>query len=189
MSQQFFLSLTEETLPNAIFAEGPELHAQAREAWVTDAEKGKNLGQVETPAEVAAVMASWLVSRRPAAIMDPAVGPGGLLQACTSAEFRPRLVGVEIDPETISFARHHAPAGTQLIEADYLLLKSEPFPAIIANPPYVKATTYGYSDSDWEAIQAALGLSVDALTNVYALFILKIWQDLAEGGRSAIIVP
>ena len=173
----------------SIIADGPQANGAQGLRWAQDGAKAKNLGQVETPEAVATVMASWLFPIHPEAILDPAVGPGALLRACSSAGRHPRLVGIDIDPESISIANHGVPAGTQLIQADYLLYKTEPYPAIIANPPYVKAVTYGYSGSDWETIQATLGMSLDCLTNVYALFILKIWHDLSEGGRAAVIVP
>src|SRR6266704_2213360 len=33
------------------------------------------------------------------------------------------------------------------------------------------------------------GTSLDRLTNLYGLFLLKIWEDLSPGGRAAVIVP
>src|SRR2546427_12344563 len=42
----------------------------------------KSLGQVETPQPVAALMARWVMSARPATVLDPAAGLGTLLREC-----------------------------------------------------------------------------------------------------------
>ena len=191
MGQQFSLNLNDKRRPVPFIAEG-SLGELGGGVWPQDPDKAKELGQVETPTEIATVMASWLLTKKPKAILDPAVGPGALLRAChanTKGKYKPELIGVELDADTVTLANHRVPKGTQLMEGDYLLLDIDPVHAIIANPHYVKATTYAYSNEEWEAIEATLGLSLDRLTNVYALFVLKIWHDLANGGRASIIVP
>ncbi|MDH7501360.1 MAG: N-6 DNA methylase [Verrucomicrobiota bacterium] len=59
----------------------------------------------------------------------------------------------------------------------------------MANPPYVKAHRLDYSDSDWRYFEERLGTPLDRLTNLYALFLLKIWEDLAPHGRAAVLLP
>ena len=64
------------------------------------------------------------------------------------------------------------------------------FQGIIANPPYAKAHRLGYGpEGTWQAFEERFGTPLDRLTNLYALFLLKIWQDLAPGGRGAVLLP
>jgi adenine-specific DNA-methyltransferase len=149
----------------------------------------KSLGQVATPRAVANLMARWVTSSRPATILDPAAGLGSLLHECHRLAPYAKLVGVECDRETFLQARSAAPRGTKLVRADYLLSESGQFQGIIANPPYVKAHRLEYSEDTWRTFEERFGTGLDRLTNLYALFLLKIWQDLAPCGRAAVILP
>ena len=86
-------------------------------------------------------------------------------------------------------AKATAPRGAKLILADYLKSNAGLFDGIIANPPYVKAHRLDYSEKDWRYFEERLGTPLDRLTNLYALFLLKIWEDLAPSGRAAVILP
>lgn len=182
---QTFLSLYYE--PNAVeLATGEtDPHADA-EAWKRET---KTLGQVPTPQPVAGLMARWVMSAKPATVLDPAAGLGSLLQECHRVNPRAQLVGVERDEETLRQAKSAAPRGTKLILADYLLSDSGQFEGIIANPPYVKAHRLDYSEDAWRGFEERFGTSLDRLTNLYALFLLKIWEDLAPRGRAAVLLP
>src|SRR6266446_4665346 len=147
------------------------------------------LGQVATPEPVAAAMAKWVMSAKPRAVLDPAAGLGGLLAACRQLNGGVQLVGVERDTETLRRAKATAPRGTKLILADYLKSDGGLFDGIIANPPYVKAHRLDYTEKDWRFFEERLGTPLDRLTNLYALFLLKIWEDLASRGRAAVLVP
>lgn len=149
----------------------------------------RSLGQIATPQDVAKLMARWVTSRNPATILDPAAGLGSLLHECSALAPKANLVGVERDRKTLAKARSTAPRGTKLILADYLLSESGQFQGIIANPPYVKAHRLSYSESTWRTFEERFGTRLDRLTNLYALFLLKIWEDLSPGGRGAVILP
>jgi adenine-specific DNA-methyltransferase len=151
--------------------------------------KRRQLGQVATPEPVAALMARWVMSAKPRTVLDPAAGLGGLLAACRQLDGRAQLVGVERDVQTLQQAKTTAPRGAKLILADYLKSNAGTFDGIIANPPYVKAHRLDYSETDWRYFEEHLGTPLDRLTNLYALFLLKIWEDLAPGGRAAVILP
>ena len=90
---------------------------------------------------------------------------------------------------TLQRAKATAPRGAKLVLADYLKSDGGHFDGIIANPPYVKAQRLDYSESDWCYFEERLGTPLDRLTNLYALFLLKIWEDLAPRGRAAVILP
>src|SRR5260221_5443403 len=105
------------------------------------------------------------------------------------SDARVQLVGVERDMDTLQRAKKAAPRGAKLILADYLKSDAGLFDGIIANPPYVKAHRLDYSERDWRYFEERLGTPLDRLTNLYALFLLKGWEDLAPGGRAAVILP
>ncbi len=149
----------------------------------------KTLGQVPTPLTIAHLMARWVASSKPAAVLDPAAGLGSLLYACAELCPEAQLVGVERDDETFERAKNTAPKGAKLVLADYLFSEAGQFPAIIANPPYVKSQRLEYSEAEWRYFDERFGMRLDRLTNLYAIFLLKIWDDLAPGGRAAVLLP
>ena len=182
---QTFMSLYYE--PNAVeIATGEGDLVASVESWQRET---KQLGQVATPEPIARLMAKWVMSAKPRAVLDPAAGLGGLLAACRNFNQRIELVGAERDTETLQHAKTSAPRGTKLILADYLKSDAGLFDGIIANPPYVKAHRLEYSEKDWRYFEERLGTPLDRLTNLYALFLLKIWEDLAPRGRAAVILP
>ena len=90
---QTFLSLYYE--PNAVeIATGEANSFASAESWQRET---KQLGQVATPEPVANLMAKWVLSAKPQAILDPAAGLGGLLAACRGFNHGVALVGVERD--------------------------------------------------------------------------------------------
>jgi type I restriction-modification system DNA methylase subunit len=74
---QTFLSLYYE--PNAVEVATGEADLTASvESWQRET---KQLGQVATPEPIARLMAKWVMSAKPRAVLDPAAGLGGLLAA------------------------------------------------------------------------------------------------------------
>lgn len=182
---QTFMSLYYE--PNAVeVATGEADLVTSVESWQRET---KQLGQVATPEPIAKLMAKWVMSAKPKTVLDPAAGLGGLLAACRQFNQRVELVGAERDMETLRRAKTSAPRGTKLILSDYLKSDAGLFDGIIANPPYVKAHRLDYTEKDWVYFEERLGTPLDRLTNLYALFLLKIWEDLAPHGRAAVILP
>lgn len=151
--------------------------------------KSRDLGQVPTPAAIADLMAEWVMSAKPKAVLDPAAGLGALLAACGRLDPGVNLVGVELDAPTMQAAKKTAPPRTKLVLADYLFSEAGQFQGIIANPPYVKSQRLGYTEAQWQYFDERFGTRMDRLTNLYALFLLKIWDDLALGGRAAVLLP
>ena len=96
---------------------------------------------------------------------------------------------MERDAETLLRAKVKAPRGTKLVLSDYLLADTGLFDGVIANPPYVKAHRLDYAEGDWRYFEEKFGTPLDRLTNLYALFLLKIWEDLALRGRAAVLLP
>lgn len=182
---QTFFSLYHE--PHTVeVATGEADLAASLETWQRET---KQLGQVATPGVIGKLMAKWVMSGKPCTVLDPAAGLGGLLAACRQFDLGVELVGAERDVETLCRAKTSAPSGTKLILVDYLKSDAGQFDGIIANPPYVKAQRLRYSEGDWRYFEERFGTPLDRLTNLYALFLLKIWEDLAPRGRAAVILP
>jgi adenine-specific DNA-methyltransferase len=149
----------------------------------------RNSGQVSTPDEIADAMAAWVMNPNPRDVLDPAAGLGHLLHACRRVNSSFKAVGIETDQKVFKSALTTAPKGTKLVLSDYLRNDPGIFEGIIANPPYVKSQRMALSDSEWQYFDELFGTKLGRQTNLYALFLLKIWEDLAPKGRAAIIVP
>ena len=182
---QTFLSLYLD--PGKVeYAAGCAKGAVSNENWAGET---KRLGQVPTPPSVASLMARWVMSAKPEVVLDPAAGLGNLLHACAAVCDGLKMVAVERDADTFRQAKHTAPQGTKLVLADYLFSDSGQFEGIIANPPYVKSQRLEYTEAEWRYFDERFGVPLDRLTNLYAIFLLKIWDDLAPGGRAAVLLP
>ena len=154
--------------------------------------RGENVrssGQVSTPDEIADVMASWVMRPLPRRVLDPAAGFGHLLHACSRLSSSFGAVGIESDQDVFRTALETAPKGTKLVLSDYLRNDPGLFEGIIANPPYVKSQRMALSEAEWQYFDELFGIKLGRQTNLYALFLLKIWEDLAPGGRAAVIIP
>src|SRR5262245_35761855 len=98
---QTFMSLYYE--PNAVEIATGEVDSYASaESWQRET---KQLGQVATPELIAVLMAKWVMSATPRAVLDPAAGLGGLLAACRKFDQQAALIGVERDAETLQRAK------------------------------------------------------------------------------------
>ena len=149
----------------------------------------KNAGQVSTPVEIADAMAAWVMFPKPQEVLDPAAGFGHLLHACRRVSPSIKAVGIESDSEVFWTALTTAPRGTKLILGDYLRNSPGVFRGIIANPPYVKSQRMALSEAEWKYFDELFGTILGRQANLYGLFLLKIWDDLAPKGRAAVIVP
>lgn len=149
----------------------------------------RNSGQVSTPDEIADAMAAWVMNPNPREVLDPAAGFGHLLHACRRVNSSFKAVGIETDQAVFKSALTTAPKGTKLILSDYLRNDPGIFQGIIANPPYVKSQRMALSEAEWQYFDELFGTKLGRQTNLYALFLLKIWEDLAPKGRAAVIVP
>ena len=152
-------------------------------------EKIKKLGQVFTPQEIANILAIWTLSNNPKQVLDPSVGTGNLLTACHNIDKNVKLYGVELDSDLFEIAKSSTPKGTLLCNANFLTAKLGFFDSIISNPPYVKFHYRDISETEIKDFEELTRFHFSRLTNVYCLFIAKIYALLRNNGRAAIIVP
>lgn len=185
--QKFFNFFFAEHRPR--LATGEVSPYELMTSWEAKRDRVKFLGQVCTPPAVARLMARWVTSLQPKTILDPAAGVGNLLYECWQLCPQARYFGIDRDGASLDHAVRSAPRDAQLLCADYLKADIGSMDGIIANPPYVKAQYLDYHEADWRFMEERLGTRLDRLTNLYALFLLKIWEDLALHGRAAVIIP
>jgi len=64
-----------------------------------------------------------------------------------------------------------------------------PFDAIIANPPYIRHHDMTHGEEVFRRFDDLCRRRLSRMTNLYGLFLIKIWTLLADRGRAAIITP
>lgn len=156
----------------------------------------RRLGQVFTPRSVADWMAVWVCQGSPERILDPAVGEGVFVDAVESqlrggARWAPRVDVCEIDATLLRrFAASRRRLCIRRRRADFITAGFRTrYDAIIANPPYVRHHAMEYDAATLARFDRICRRRLSRMTNLYGLFLIKIWTLLAEGGRAAIITP
>ncbi len=160
-------------------------------------EKTRRLGQVFTPRPVADWMARWVCGPRPRRLLDPAVGHGVFVDAVDDLSrdldrsAAPRIDAFEIDADILrQFAATPRRATVRCHQTDFITaLLSTKYDAVIANPPYVRHHALQYDDDLLTGFDRICGRRLSRMTNLYGLFLIKIWTLLAKGGRAAVITP
>jgi adenine-specific DNA-methyltransferase len=148
--------------------------------------------KIWTPDWVAKPMAEYVLADRPAHILDPAVGNGALLKAAKTiaeqAGFSLTCYGTEIDPDVLSQA---GLSDDQIALADFLSYPfQDKFPAIIANPPYIRHHHIAPETKlrlQKLANQIA-GIQIDGRAGLHVYFLIRALSLLSDGGRLAFIV-
>ncbi len=162
------------------------------------------LGQVFTPTPIAAWMARWVCENQPQHMLDPAIGQGVFIDAidrclaCRPASAAPVIVDAcEIDASLLrqfTRERSHPAARSPLFvrcrRTDFITARfRRKFDAVIANPPYIRHHDMRYDDAILKRFDRICGRRLSRMTNLYGLFLIKIWTLLAEEGRAAVITP
>ncbi|WP_395090844.1 Eco57I restriction-modification methylase domain-containing protein [Armatimonas sp.] len=154
-------------------------------------------GQFWTPDWVADAMAAYVLAGGTDSVFDPAVGGGAFFRAVRRvAKGSPiTLLGREIDPAALEEAR-----GTGLTDDDLkgvelcdfaTIPPVGPFPAIIANPPYLRHHRLSAETKAClkEFGAKLLGKPLDGRAGLHVYFLLRALVLLAPGGRLAFILP
>lgn len=162
-------------------------------------EELRQKGQFWTPQWVADAMASYVMAERPSVVFDPAVGAGAFFAAAKREALRRGysvvLRGNEIDPQALHQSAANGLTGADLAGvslSDFVLSPpADAFPAIIANPPYLRHHRIG--DEAKRQLKAfgaqLLGKPLDGRAGLHVYFLLRMLERLAVGGRLAAILP
>jgi adenine-specific DNA-methyltransferase len=155
------------------------------------------LGQVFTPQEIAARMATDLL-REPRhsglTILDPAVGPATFpisMLATGKLHNDDKLVLRDIDKKMVTKTRRvFAKAGrsVDLKRCDYLEEEGGPYDLVIMNPPYVRQEWIDKKDHYRAAFRERYSARVPGTSNLYVYFIVKALAELKQGGKMVCIV-
>lgn len=143
----------------------------------------------------------WATAVVPRRLLDPAVGDGVFIRAFVERSQRDtrlrrtRIIACELDPRLAARFSASSEARAlggrlELRTADFLRARFDGgFDAAVCNPPYVRHHDHACDDGIFDAFDRRLGRRVPRTTNLYGLFMLRIWSLLAPGGRAAIITP
>ena len=155
-------------------------------------------GQFWTPDWTAEFMTAYVLHEKPSRLLDPALGEGVFFRAAKRYarlhDFDLALFGRDIDPEVLDQARMSGLDDHDLRNVemrDFVLdPPTELFPAIIANPPYIRhhRLTPEQKESLREFARMTTGRHIDARAGLHVYFLIRALQTLAPDGRLAYIV-
>jgi len=139
-------------------------------------------------------MARWVCGDRPACILDPALGEGVFVDAVQRAlgdVGGVRVDAFDIDGDMVdAFMARPRKIQTRCRAADFITTNvRKRYDAIIANPPYVRHHEMDYGEDVLGRFDELCGRRLSRMTNLYGLFLVKIWSLLGPGGRAAVILP
>src|SRR5262249_55434634 len=156
-------------------------------------------GQFWTPRWVAEAMVAYCLADGAESVFDPAVGAGAFFIAAKEMARKKRrpinLFGAELDRDALRQAETNGLSASDLervVIGDFVLRPPDkPFPAIVANPPYIRhhrlapsiKESWGARGAEWMGRDWAGG----AALHIY--FLRRGFQLFWGGGRLAFIVP
>lgn len=173
------------------FEQAPNFLLSAEEQFIrsTSLPQRKRLGQFFTPSAYANIMVDWIAAVSPQSVIDPAVGTGVLIDACQKRGVGDRFTGYDVDPLALELAKSRLTT-TELLQRDFLLDGwDERFDAAVANPPYIIHREHNLDPDTIDFIAHRSGHRLSRQSNLYVYFVVKICEQLAHGGRAAIVIP
>lgn len=155
-------------------------------------------GQFWTPDWVAEFMVAYALRDQPKQLLDPALGEGVFFRAAKryaeSRRFELFLFGRDVDPEMLAQARQSGLSDADLRHVeirDFVLdPPSAKFPAIVANPPYIRHHRLSPSQKATlrDFARTATGRHIDGRAGLHVYFLIRALQTLSPGGRLCYIV-
>lgn len=155
-------------------------------------------GQFWTPDWVADFMVAYALRERPKQLLDPALGEGVFFRASKRyAElhgFDLTLFGRDIDADILAQARQSGlnDADLRHVEIRDFVLDppSEKFPAIVANPPYIRhhRLSAAQKASLRDFARTTTGRHIDGRAGLHVYFLIRALHTLSPGGRLCFIV-
>jgi len=161
-------------------------------------EKLRTKGQFWTPDWVAEFMVAYVLRDKPERLLDPALGEGVFFRAAKryaqSHGFDLDLFGRDVDPNVIEQARQSGLKDYDLRNVeirDFVLdPPSQRFPAIVANPPYIRHHRLSSVQKKRlrEFARRATERHIDGRAGFHVYFLIRALQTLEPLGRLAYIV-
>jgi adenine-specific DNA-methyltransferase len=156
-------------------------------------------GQFWTPQWVAEAMIAYCLADGAESVFDPAVGAGAFFIAAKEIAEKKRrrinLFGAELDRDALRQAESNGLPARDLehvVIGDFVLRPPDrSFPAIVANPPYIRhhrlPSSIKGSLRAWSS--KMIGKELDGRAGLHIYFLLRALRLLSDGGRLAFIVP
>lgn len=167
-------------------------------AW-PEREALREKGQFWTPDWVAEAMVAYVLLNGTSTVFDPAVGAGAFFRAAKTMArargIRLTLRGTELDQHVLRQAEAHGVTKrdlTHVARTDFVLNPpAGPFPAIVANPPYIRhhRLSLTVKASLRRLSCECLGHPLDARAGYHVFFLLRALHLLSKDGRLAFILP
>jgi len=161
-------------------------------------EQLRNKGQFWTPDWVADFMCAYVLQNRPKRLLDPALGNGAFFRAAKRYamihDFPIDLFGCDNDFAVIDKAHKAGLDDNDLRNVDIrdfvLDPPSDKFPAIIANPPYIRHHRLSTTQKERLKLFALTetGCRIDGRAGLHVYFLIRTLQTLSPEGRLAFIV-
>jgi adenine-specific DNA-methyltransferase len=156
-------------------------------------------GQFWTPDWIARAMLSYVLAEKPDSLFDPAVGTGIFFrlakQFAQEKHFCLHLVGMEIEANVLQEALKQGLDSWDLASVtigDFVLQPPQRrFPAIVANPPYIRHHRLSMEKKE-QLRQVSLNISgriLDGRAGLHVYFLMRALSLLQENGRLAFIMP
>lgn len=171
------------------------MHTRTLQKIPTNWEKREQLrkkGQFFTPEWIAEAMIEYVVENAQL-IFDPATGDGAFYSALKKLyrEKQIQFYGLDIDEQVLNTPIYHDNGCT--IEVRDFLLNPPPktFPAIIANPPYIRHHRLSETTKIKlkETSRRILGFTLDGRIGLHIYFLIQALHLLQPQGKLAFILP
>jgi len=143
-------------------------------------------------------MVAYVLRPRPSELLDPATGGGAFFRAAKRYAKEHGVAvspfGRDVDPSVLRQARESGLSDLDLANVeikDFVLDPPErQFPAIVANPPYIRHHRLSQeTKADLRAFAtAATGLQIDGRAGLHVYFLIRALRCLSAHGRLAFIV-
>lgn len=173
-------------------------------ASATPAQRQKGLGAFYTPLSMASVLTDWAVRTPTDVALDPSFGGLVFLRAARTRleelgappqRISEQLYGIDLDD-----AAHRAAAAedwlgldrSHLLESDFFAVDPDELPAVqalIGNPPYIRYQAFNGSSAGARQLALKAGVRLSRLASSWAPFVVHGTSFLAEGGRTAQVLP
>jgi hypothetical protein len=177
------------------------MRAMSAEKLPRSGAKRENLrakGQFWTPDWTADFMAAYALRDKPGEMLDPALGQGAFFLAAKrhalSRDYALKLHGRDVDRTILGLAKTAGLTDEDLGRVEFRDFVLDPpdslFPAIIANPPYIRhhRLPQSYKEKLRDFAQKTTGGRIDGRAGLHVYFLIRALLSLAPGGRLAFIV-
>lgn len=161
-----------------------------------DREALREKGQFWTPDAIADTMIAYVLQDHPSKLFDPAVGKGAFFYAAKRwmevAKHNVAFEGMDLDANVVSEAHGALSSNDTISVQDFIQQTPDTkFPAIIANPPYIRhhRLSKDLKVTLKQRTTAILGKSIDGRAGLHIYFLLWSLLLLENKGRLAFILP